>query len=122
MSNHFSVFENFQVQLAVFEKSLDFTRLKSVALNLFSKQPNELLALNSRFGFYMIQRPGADVKIFKDIFAEKFIKKLAFLTRNKGKLCKILIITLVFEKNANFFAENWRKSQKIVYHNIDPSS
>jgi hypothetical protein len=25
-----------------------------------------------------------------------------------------LIITLVFEKNANFFAENCRKSQKIV--------
>jgi hypothetical protein len=25
-----------------------------------------------------------------------------------------LIITLVFEKNANFFAENWEKSQKIV--------
>jgi hypothetical protein len=41
-------------------------------------------------------------------------KKLALLTRNKAKLCKILIITLVFEKNANFFAENWEKSQKIV--------
>jgi hypothetical protein len=24
------------------------------------------------------------------------------------------IMTLVFEKNANFFAENWQKSQKIV--------
>jgi hypothetical protein len=46
---------------------------------------------------------------FKNIFAEKFSKKkLAFLTQNKAKLCKILIITLVFEKNANFF------SQKIV--------
>jgi hypothetical protein len=41
-------------------------------------------------------------------------KKLAFWTQNKAKLCKNLIITLVFEKNANFFAENWRKSQKIV--------
>jgi hypothetical protein len=51
---------------------------------------------------------------FKNIFAESFSKKLAFLTRNKGKLCKILIIKLVFEKNANFFAENCRKSQKIV--------
>jgi hypothetical protein len=39
---------------------------------------------------------------------------LAFLTQNKAKLCKILIITLVLEKNANFFAENRRKSQKIV--------
>jgi hypothetical protein len=47
---------------------------------------------------------------------------LAFLTQNKGKLCKILIITLVFEKNANFFAENWRKWQKNCDHNIDPWS
>jgi hypothetical protein len=39
---------------------------------------------------------------------------MAFLTQNKAKLCKILIITLVFEKNANFFAENCQKSQKIV--------
>jgi hypothetical protein len=27
---------------------------------------------------------------------------------------QMLIITLVFEKNANFVAENWQKSQKIV--------
>jgi hypothetical protein len=39
---------------------------------------------------------------------------MAFLTQNKAKLCKKFIITLVFEKNANFFAKNWRKSQKIV--------
>jgi hypothetical protein len=25
-----------------------------------------------------------------------------------------MIITLVFEKNANYFAENWEKSQKIM--------
>jgi hypothetical protein len=52
--------------------------------------------------------------IFLNIFAEKFSKKMAFFTQNKAKLCKILIITLVFEKKANFFAENWQKSQKIV--------
>jgi hypothetical protein len=51
---------------------------------------------------------------FKNIFAKKFREKLAFLTQNKAKLCKILITTLVFEKNANFFAENCRKSRKIV--------
>jgi hypothetical protein len=39
---------------------------------------------------------------------------MAFLTQSKAKLCKILNITLVFEKNAKFFAENCRKSQKIV--------
>jgi hypothetical protein len=39
---------------------------------------------------------------------------MAFLTHNKAKLCKNLIITLVFEKNAKYFAENWQKSPKIV--------
>jgi hypothetical protein len=41
-------------------------------------------------------------------------KKLVFLTQNKAKLFKILIITLVFEKNANFFAKNEQKMQKLV--------
>jgi hypothetical protein len=50
-----------------------------------------------------------------EIFSQKKIaKKLAFLTQNKTKLCKFLIISLDFEKNANFFAENWQKSLKIV--------
>jgi hypothetical protein len=31
---------------------------------------------------------------------------MAFLTQNKAKLCKNLMITLVFVKNANFFAED----------------
>jgi hypothetical protein len=52
--------------------------------------------------------------IFKIFSSKNFAKKMAFLTRNKAKLCKILIITLVFEKNANFFADNCPKSQKIV--------
>jgi hypothetical protein len=52
--------------------------------------------------------------IFKNIFAEKVSKKLAILTHNKAKLCKILIITLDIKKNANFFTENCRKSQKIA--------
>jgi vacuolar-type H+-ATPase subunit F/Vma7 len=39
---------------------------------------------------------------------------MAFLAQNKAKLFKILIITLDFKKNANFFAENWQKSQKLV--------
>jgi hypothetical protein len=52
--------------------------------------------------------------IFKIFSPIKIAKKLAFLTQNKAKLCNILIITLVFEKNANFFAENWQKSQKIM--------
>jgi fructoselysine-6-P-deglycase FrlB-like protein len=52
--------------------------------------------------------------IFKIFSPKKISKNWRFLTQNQAKLCKILIITLVCEKNANFFAENWQKSQKIV--------
>jgi hypothetical protein len=49
------------------------------------------------------------------IFSPKiFAKKLVFFTQNKAKLCKNFIITMVFERNANYFAENCQKSQKIV--------
>jgi hypothetical protein len=48
--------------------------------------------------------PGTDVMIFKIFSPKKSAKKLAFLTPSKAKLCKILIVTLVFEKNANFFS------------------
>jgi hypothetical protein len=46
-----------------------------------------------------------DVMIKKKIFAEK----IGVSTQNEAKVCKILIITLAFEKNANFSAENCRK-------------
>jgi hypothetical protein len=39
---------------------------------------------------------------FLNIFAKPFGEKIVFLTQNKAKLCKILIITLAFEKNAIF--------------------
>jgi hypothetical protein len=42
------------------------------------------------------------------------------LTQNKAEFCKILIITLVLEKSANFFAENCQKSQKIVIMTSTP--
>jgi hypothetical protein len=50
--------------------------------------------------------------ILKIFSPKNSAKKSAFLTQNKGKLCKILIITLVFEKNAIFsqkICENYRK-------------
>jgi hypothetical protein len=50
---------------------------------------------------------------FLNIFAIKFIKKLAFLTQNKAKICKILIITLVFEKNANFLPKIVKNCRKL---------
>jgi hypothetical protein len=47
---------------------------------------------------------------------------MGVLIQNKGKLCKISIKTLFFEKDANFFAENWRKSQKIVIITSTPGA
>jgi hypothetical protein len=43
-----------------------------------------------------------------------FDKNAIFVAENCQKLQKILIITSVFEKNANFFAENCQKLQKIL--------
>jgi hypothetical protein len=48
---------------------------------------------------------------FLNIFAEKFC---VFFAKNKAKFSKNWILTLVFEKNASFFAEKWQKSLKIV--------
>jgi hypothetical protein len=52
---------------------------------------------------------------FKNIFAEKISENIGvFFIKLLLVFAKIVIITLVFEKNANFFAKNWHKSQKIV--------
>jgi hypothetical protein len=67
-------------------------------------------------------QPGTDVMILKIFSPKNLAKKLTFLTQNKAKLWKILIITLIFEKNANFFAENCRKSQKIVIITSNPGA
>jgi hypothetical protein len=40
--------------------------------------------------------------------------------QNKAKLCKNWIITLVFEKNANFFRRKLAKIAENYDHNIDP--
>jgi hypothetical protein len=49
-------------------------------------------------------------------------KNWRFLLKTKlHKLCQNWNITLVFEKNANLFAENWQKSQKIVTITSTPS-
>jgi hypothetical protein len=47
---------------------------------------------------------GTDVLNFK-IFSPKNSAKISVVDSKQAKLCKILIITLVFQKNANFFAE-----------------
>jgi hypothetical protein len=51
---------------------------------------------------------------FENIFAKKFSEKIGVSDTNQSQILKKLIITLVFEKNAIFFAENWQKSQKIL--------
>jgi calcineurin-like phosphoesterase len=59
---------------------------------------------------------------FKNIFAENSAKKIGVLTQNKDKLCKILIITLVVEKNTIFFRRKLSKIAENRDHNIDPSN
>jgi hypothetical protein len=58
----------------------------------------------------VVGEPGTD--FFKYFHQKIQRKKLAFFTQNKAEICKILIITLVFEKNAIFsqkIGENRRK-------------
>jgi hypothetical protein len=45
---------------------------------------------------------------------------MAFFTQKKAKFLKYFIITVVFDKNANFFAENCPKSPKIVIVSLSP--
>jgi hypothetical protein len=50
--------------------------------------------------------------IYKIFLAKTLQKKISVFYSEKAKICKILIITLVFEKKRQFFAEN-------CDHNID---
>jgi hypothetical protein len=70
-----------------------------------------------------LRQPGTDVTILW-IFSPKKIgeKNWRFLTQNKAKLCKNLIVALFREKNANFFAENWQKSHKIGPRSLESHS
>jgi hypothetical protein len=55
--------------------------------------------------------------ILKIFSPKNSAKKLAFFTKKQSKIFKKLIITLVFEKNANFLqkiGKNWQKLAKIV--------
>jgi hypothetical protein len=50
--------------------------------------------------------PGTDVMIFEIFSPKNLAKILTFFAQTTASFCKNMIITLVFEKNANFFAEN----------------
>jgi hypothetical protein len=54
----------------------------------------------------MLKFRGYDLKIFLPFFVRQ---KIGVFAKTSATIGKILIITLVFEENANFFAENWRK-------------
>jgi hypothetical protein len=58
--------------------------------------------------------------IFKLFSTKNLAKKSAFFTQTKGNFAEKVIITLVFEKNANFFAENWENLAENCHHNIGP--
>jgi hypothetical protein len=103
---------------------LDESDIKSMAVNksvrmakLCEKDDDE-----EEEDFEIVGCASSDVMIFK-LFLPKILPKiLSFVCSNF--FCKNVIITLVFEKNANFFAENRRKLAKIAEicdHNIDPS-
>jgi hypothetical protein len=50
---------------------------------------------------------------FKIFSPKNLAKKLAFYAQNKAKLCKNWIITLVFEKNANFLQKIGKNRRKL---------
>jgi hypothetical protein len=68
-----------------------------------------------------LAQSGINVMILKIFSPRYFAKILAFLTQNKGKLCKSLIITLVFEKTP-IFRQKLGKIAQNCDHNIDPWS
>jgi hypothetical protein len=57
---------------------------------------------------------------FENIFAKKIGEKIAgYFAQTTASFFENIIIILFFDKTANFFAVNWRKSQKIVLINFD---
>jgi hypothetical protein len=59
------------------------------------------------------KKPGTDVMIFKIFLPKNLANKLAFFAQNKAKLCKNWIMTLVFEKNANFLPKIGKICRKL---------
>jgi hypothetical protein len=68
----------------------------------------------NRFRFSEIaDGSGTDVMFLK-YFRRKNCEKNGVFDSKQSQIMQSLTITLVFEKNANFFAKNWQKLQKIV--------
>jgi hypothetical protein len=60
--------------------------------------------------------------ILKIFLPKKFAKILAFFAQTTASFCKNSIVTLVFEKNANFFRQKLAKIAENCNNNIDPRS
>jgi hypothetical protein len=60
-----------------------------------------------------MDKPGTDVMIFEIFLPKNSAKKLAFLTQNKAKLCKNLIITLVLRKTPIFLPKMVKNRRKL---------
>jgi hypothetical protein len=67
---------------------------------------------DSGANYYVVLLPGTDVIMILNIFLPKKLQKLVFLTQNKAKLCKILIITLAFEKKPPIFSPKIVKNRR----------
>jgi hypothetical protein len=64
--------------------------------------------------------PGTNIMIFRNISAEMFGENIGVFLLKLLHFLKKMITTLVFQKNAHFFAENCQKSQKIVIITSNP--
>jgi hypothetical protein len=58
------------------------------------------------------QKPGTDVMTFKIFSPKNSAKNWCFLTPNKAKLCRILIVALVFEKKTPIFSPKIGKNRR----------
>jgi hypothetical protein len=72
------------------------------------KQDTVLQEVRASFQ-WRLRCPGADVMIFKILSPKNLAKKMTFFAQTAASFCENLIIPLVFEINAYFFAENWHK-------------
>jgi hypothetical protein len=70
----------------------------------------------------LVNKPGTYVMIIKIFSPKNLAKQLFFFAQTTASFSKKIIITLVFEKNANCFRRKFAKIAENCDHNIDPFS
>jgi hypothetical protein len=63
---------------------------------------------------FILNKPETDVMILKIFSPKNLAKILAFFAQTTASFCKNLILTLVFEKNANFLLKNGKNRRKLI--------